>query len=195
MKRKTITLLLTFVFIVGTTFFAYAGHHECKHRGTTEKSCNKSKLELTENQEAEIMQLHDELEKNTAVMQKNLQKAQRELNELFVVKDAAWETVEKKIEEIGTIKTDMCKSYMAIKFKIRSLLDDKQQATFDACHGKDVCGGCGFGMQNCCSKGPHKCTQKPECSAECPHKAAKNCSHAEKAKCAKDCTKPCCAKS
>jgi len=98
--------------------------------------------DLTEEQKAQIDALKMNLEKEMLPMKTKLEVKQAELQELLVADSPNKGAIDKKIDEIGSLRTQIQKKRIDNRLKIRALLTPEQRVKFDkkALMGHKCCG-------------------------------------------------------
>ncbi len=88
--------------------------------------------DLTESQKDQIEKLRTEHLKKTLPMKNEVGEKEARLRTLTTVENVDMNKVNKTIEEIGKIKTEMAKEREAHRQEIRKLLNDEQRVKFDS---------------------------------------------------------------
>ncbi len=120
------------VLIVSTGIYSWGQMPENRNRGDFEHNA----LNLTESQKEQVKSFKLEFIKYNTPLKNSLQIKEAELHAKSVGDNVDIKSVNKLIEEIGDIKTQLEKNKFAQKQKIRNILNDEQKVIFDAKPGK-----------------------------------------------------------
>jgi Spy/CpxP family protein refolding chaperone len=139
---KLTSWLLATVFMMGLSGTVLAQH----------EGGNCDKLNLTAEQKTQIEKLKTAHMKEMIGLKNQLQEKKAHLHTVSTVDKVDMVEVNKTIDEIGALKTEMMKKKEAHKQEVRKLLTEEQRLKFDMQHG--CCGGdddhgkgCGKGMK------------------------------------------------
>lgn len=104
-------------------------------------------MDLTEEQQAKIEELKTNLEKAILPMKTKLGVKQAELQELLVAENPNKAAIDKKIDEISGLRTQMQKKHINHRLEVRALLTPEQRVKFDhqCLRGHKNSGHCGMG--------------------------------------------------
>lgn len=144
--HKLILLLMTF----SVMMYAQAGpgpmHKMIKMTGPQRCGGCAGMTGLTEEQKEKIESMKVELQKSLNPVKSELSVAAAELKKLMIADNTNQSAIDKKVEEIGKLRTDMQKLEVTNQLKIRKLLNDEQKVAFDKrilegdCNGGGLCG-------------------------------------------------------
>jgi Spy/CpxP family protein refolding chaperone len=138
-KKKPILLLIAALFIVSSGI-AYAQCPDGGHSKNPSMHGEKGPRhepgipDLTEDQKDQIKTLRIELMEHMIQLKNKLQEKAARLRTLQTAAKANMSDINKMIEEIGDLRTEMMKLKAACHQEIRSLLTDEQRVFFDAHH-------------------------------------------------------------
>lgn len=150
---KLTSWLLAVVFMMGISGTVLAQHEggNCCKKSSTEQ-CKGDMLNLTAEQKTQIEKLKTAHMKEMIGLKNQLKEKKAHLRTVTTVDKVDMVEVNKTIDEIGVIKTEMMKKKEAHKQEVRKLLTEEQRLKFDMHHG--CCGddddhgmGCGNGMK------------------------------------------------
>lgn len=128
---KTKTLLLVVVLILSTFAYTAFAQPHMKNAMQAPKMGLKNIPDLTTEQLSQIEKLRLEHQKQTLPVRNKLQMAELELKSLML--DNANESkLDKQIEEIGKLRTEMMKLHTKHRLEVQKLLTDEQKVYFDA---------------------------------------------------------------
>lgn len=128
MKTKNLILaVLAIMFITSTSIMAQPGEGKGK--------C-KNLPGLTEEQSKKIDALKTTHLKEMMPLKNQMDEKKAQLKTLTTGDKVDMATVNKKIDEIGALKTDMMKKREAHRQEVRKILNDEQRLMFDMHHGK-----------------------------------------------------------
>tara|TARA_R110000868_G_scaffold304437_3_gene564994 strand:+ start:14427 stop:14948 length:522 start_codon:yes stop_codon:yes gene_type:complete len=88
-------------------------------------------LDLTEDQQEQVKQLHLETQKAMLSIQNQLNEKEAKLKTLTTGENADFKAASKVVEEIGDLKTEIAINRLETHSKIRALLTDEQKLKFD----------------------------------------------------------------
>jgi len=143
-KSKSILMLALIIALAGSNqLFAQRG--QMRNNNGTGYQCNIP--DLTEAQQKQIDELRTAHQKEMLQYRNQMQEKQAKLNTLRTADKADMAAIDKMIDEIGTLHTQMMKAKENHRQKVRSLLTEQQRVYFDTQRGKGK-GGKGFG---CCN--------------------------------------------
>jgi Spy/CpxP family protein refolding chaperone len=139
MKKKTIPLLIAALFIVSSGFVCAQGPKEERPDRPPmhgEKGPGHGPMipDLTDEQKEQIKNLRVELMQDLTSLKNKLGEKQARLRTLQTANKANMSEINKEIESIGDLRTEIMKLKAANHQKIRSLLTDEQRVFFDAQH-------------------------------------------------------------
>jgi Spy/CpxP family protein refolding chaperone len=104
---------------------------------------------LTEDQQKKVQALDLETEKALLPMKAQIEVKAAELKGLALAENPDKGAIDKKIEEIGALRTQIMKKKIQNKLAVRALLTPDQRVEFD----RKVLRG-GRGLMECCEEGP-----------------------------------------
>jgi Spy/CpxP family protein refolding chaperone len=152
MKRNFI-LLSVAAFVLVLTGFALAqiegkGPQDSpRHRMLREHEPGMfARLELTDAQKEQIEKLGTEHAKKVLPLRNELGELRAELRTLSTVDKVNMTDINKKIDEMGKVQTELMKERAAHRQQIRSLLTDEQRVKFDSHFGRGAIGRGGMRM-------------------------------------------------
>jgi Spy/CpxP family protein refolding chaperone len=152
MKRNFI-LLSVAVFVLVLTGFALAQmeakgpQNGPRHRMLREHEPGMyARLELTDAQKEQIEKLRTEHAKKVLPLRNELGELRAELRTLSTVDKVNMNDIDKKIDEMGKVQTELMKERAAHRQQIRSLLTDEQRVKFDSHFGHGLKGRGGMRM-------------------------------------------------
>ena len=152
MKRNFI-LLSVAAFVLVLTGFALAqiegkGPQDSpRHRMLREHEPGMfARLELTDAQKEQIEKLRTQHMKNVLPLRNELGELRAELRTLSTVDKVNMTDINKKIDEMGKVQTELMKERAAHRQQIRSLLTDEQRVKFDSHFGRGAIGRGGMRM-------------------------------------------------
>lgn len=88
-------------------------------------------LDLTEDQQEEIKQIHLETQQAVLTLRNQLNEKEARLKTLTSGETADFNTATKVVEEIGEVKTELALNKLETHSKVRALLTDEQKIKFD----------------------------------------------------------------
>jgi Spy/CpxP family protein refolding chaperone len=145
--KRNIILLSVAVFILVLTGFALA---QMEKRGPQDGPRHQmlrehepgmfARLELTDAQKEQIEKLRTEHEKKVLPLRNEVGELRAELRTLSTVDKVNMSDINKKIDEIGKVQTELMKERAAHRQQIRSLLTDEQRVKFDSHFGRGSMG-------------------------------------------------------
>lgn len=103
-------------------------------------------LELTDAQKEQIEKFQTEHTKKVLPLRNELGELRAELRTLSTVDKVNMNDINKKIDEIGKVQTELMKERAAHRQQIRSLLTDEQRVKFDSHFGRGLMGRGGMRM-------------------------------------------------
>ena len=131
-KLKTITILLASVLFIGVSQVqAQKGQMRGKGQGL---SCNIP--DLTEEQQKKIDDLRVDHQKKMLNNRNLMQEKKAKLNTLRTAEKADMNAINKIIDEMGTLHTQMMKDREAHRQTVRGLLNEKQRLFYDTHKGR-----------------------------------------------------------
>ena len=155
-KLRTITLVvLTTIFLGAFQLQAQRG----QMRGMNEKGVRCNIPDLTEEQQNKIDDLRTDHQKSMLQYRNQMQEKRAKLNTLRTAEKTDMTAIDKTIDEIGTLQTQMMKERETHHQKVRGLLTDKQKVFFDTRPGRGFKGE--YGMRN--GRGGHRGGYGPGC--------------------------------
>lgn len=86
---------------------------------------------LSEEQKEKMKEIMTETEKQMLPIRSKLQTKEAELNELLIVEKPDRSAIDRKIDEIAALKTEIRKKCVDTRLKIRELLTPEQRVKFD----------------------------------------------------------------
>lgn len=89
-------------------------------------------LDLTEEQQGQIEALTTETMKEHLPIRSRLQTMKAELDELLIAANPNRNAIDRKIDEMSDLRTEMQKARIDTRLRIRELLTDDQRVKFDA---------------------------------------------------------------
>ena len=110
---------------------------------------------LTEEQQKKVQALDLETEKALVPLKAQLDVKAAELKGLAVAENTDKSAIDKKIEEIGALRTQIMKKKILGRLGVRALLTPDQRVEFDRV---GLRGGCG--LMECCEEGPRPGMQR-----------------------------------
>jgi Spy/CpxP family protein refolding chaperone len=149
MKTKQGILVISFLFLF--VFAITVIGQDCMHHGKAGMGME----ELTEEQEAKIKELKMGQEKEILLLKSEIELKTAELKKLMLVDDPDEKAIDKNIDKIGSLRTQIKKLSTKTYLKIRALLNPDQKVMFDKKHFNKS-KGCGS-MKKCCPKGKGAC--------------------------------------
>ena len=140
-KKKPILLLIAALFIISSGI-AYAqgpgndGNREDRPPMHGEKGPGHGPMipDLTDEQKEQIKDIHVESMEDMLALKNKIGEKTARLHTLQTAAKANMSEINKTIEEIGKLRTEMMKLKAASHQKIRSLLTDEQRVFFDVHH-------------------------------------------------------------
>ncbi|SMO77815.1 protein refolding chaperone Spy/CpxP family [Saccharicrinis carchari] len=139
--HKIITLFALFgVLIIGSAWGYGDGQGRRANAGNGDFRAMRG-LDLTDAQQEQIKALRVDFMKEMTPQRNNMRIKMAELNAASVGDNVDTQAVNKLLDEIGAIKTDMAKKQFANKQKVRSVLSDEQRVMFDALCNQGMRGG------------------------------------------------------
>ncbi len=111
---------------------------------------------LSEDQQKKVQALDLETEKALLPLKAQMDLKTAELKGLTLAENPEKGAIDKKIEEIGTIRTQIMKKKIMNKLAVRALLTPDQRVKFDK---MALRGGCG--LMECCEEGPRQAMRRP----------------------------------
>jgi len=127
MNIRTLTGILIMLFVFGSSSIIHAQHEQNRRMITK----NMDIKDLTADQEEEIKKLKLELEKEILPFRSEIEVKSAELKMLLISENPDQKTINKKIEEIGELRTTMQKLRTHHLLKIRMLLTPEQKVEFN----------------------------------------------------------------
>lgn len=91
----------------------------------------KEMLQLTEEQQKKIDALKTALDKELLPLKTDLKLKKAELEKFLIAENPSKTAIEKKVEEIGTLKTQIHKALVNHRLKVREILTLEQRIQFD----------------------------------------------------------------
>ncbi len=171
MKKSGIiaTMMIAVMMLASVATFAQ-GDGNGRHRGLKADAglCNKLP-DLTDDQKDQIQALRVEHKKVALENRNQLAVLKAELKVLTTAENADMKGINKKADEIGTLKTKMAKQRLAHHQEVRKLLTEEQRLVFDTKmqhhrgHGKGQFGDCAHGK-----KGKHHRHGNKACDGKGP---------------------------
>ncbi len=145
---KILTIMLVSMMFLSANTFAQPGKGDCKgHKG---KGIENAIPDLTDQQKSDIQKIRIKYDKKVLPITNELRESRAHLKTLQTAENPDKAAIDKQIEKIGKLRTDMIKLREEQRQEVRALLTDDQKVVFDtkmARHGKG-------GMHH---KGMHKC--------------------------------------
>ena len=92
------------------------------------------KLELSENQKAEIEALHLEGRKTSMLKQSQVEELQAQLDQLLLADNPDQSKISSIIDKMGLLRSDIQKERVFTRLSVRALLSDSQRIKFDMLH-------------------------------------------------------------
>lgn len=131
---KTKLMIVSIVLVSFTlTSLAQEKPADCRHE-KNKKECN---IEgLTEQQSDAIKAIRTEMRNNNTQLKADLEIKKAELNKMLLQEKPAEKEIDKKIEEIGSIKTQIMKNKTHADIKIKAQLTPEQRMQYDMHHTK-----------------------------------------------------------
>ncbi len=99
---------------------------------------------LSDDQKSKIEQLNLTFDKNTLQIRNHIREKEAQLRTLITQDNANQDQINKLIDDIGAMRTDIRKQRVSTDLKIRGLLTDDQKVIFDM-RGMNRYGGMGRG--------------------------------------------------
>lgn len=159
MRFKTNLFLMFFaaIFLIGTQGFSQS-KADCKGKHHSGKEGLENKIpDLTDQQKKDIEKIGLDMKKKSLPITNELREKRAHLNTLKTTEPIDQKAIDKEIEAIGKLRTDLAKLKEGTRIKVRNVLTDEQKIIFDSEVGKH--------------KGKEKCGGKSK--ADCKHK----CNH------------------
>ena len=157
MRFKTNLFLMFFAafFLIGTQGFSQS-KADCdgKHNSSTQGLENKIP-DLTDQQKKDIEKIGLDMKKQSLPITNELREKRAHLNTLKTTEPIDQKAIDKEIETIGKLRTDLAKLKEATRMKIRNILTDEQKIIFDSESGKHNCHGKKGGKKGCKQKCNH----------------------------------------
>jgi len=162
MKRMSLTFFFITSALIAGTVYGQMVHKQIKMMKGP--GCGMAE-NLTEEQQTKFDALHMDLDKALTSLKADLAIKKAELNKLMIVDNPNVGAVEKKIDEIYTLKSTIEKKKTKTHLDVRAILTPEQRVSFDKRH--------------CCDGGPQmqmmdmmkSCGQgKGDCSQPCKKK-------------------------
>ena len=154
MKTKKVititTLLVAFILFANVNSFAQYGKGQGKGMCMKENTCC-GIPDLTDEQETKIENLKTAHMKEMLPLKNQMGEKRAQLKTLTTADKVDMAAVNKKIDEIGSLKVEMMKKKEAHRQDVRALLNDNQRLYFDMHKGKGYGhkgGKRGHGMQH-----------------------------------------------
>lgn len=155
MNLKVFAILLAGILFLGSNqLMSQKGPNMQNCPKNAGKHCNIS--DLSEAQQKKIDELKLVHQKNMLQLKNQLNEKDARLQTLRTADKADMNEINKTIDEIGLIKTQMMKERENHRQQVRAQLTDNQKVQFDMSQGKGHCGGgncCGKSMNGGCGKG------------------------------------------
>lgn len=138
-KKKSVLLLIAALFIVSSGIaYAQCPGKECEGKppmhGDKGPRHNPGIPDLTDEQKEQIKDLRVELMEEMLTLKNKMGEKAARLRTLQTAAKANMSEINKAIEEIGKLRTEIMKLKAACHQEIRSLLTDEQRVFFDAHH-------------------------------------------------------------
>ena len=125
MRMKFVVVLIVAFTMLGT---AYSQIEQSSGQGQGRQD----PLELTEDQKEQIEELRISCQKDLLSLKNKLKVMDAELQEMVMAENPDSRAINKKIEGIGSIRTEIQKMQTSTRLKIRGLLTEKQRVLFDS---------------------------------------------------------------
>jgi Spy/CpxP family protein refolding chaperone len=151
-KFKTITLLVLTTIFIGT--FQMQGQRG-QMRGMNEKGLRCNIPDLSEEQQKKIDDFRTEHQKNMLQYRNQMQEKRAKLNTLRTAEKADMAAINKTVDEMGTLHTQMMKERENHRQKVRGLLTEKQRVAYDTRLGRGCRGQYGMGKGRGGHRGGH----------------------------------------
>jgi len=88
--------------------------------------------DLTDEQKEQIEEIQTVTQKTTTLLRSQLNTLSAELDELLIAENPDRNAIDKKMDEIAKVRTELHKKRIDARLKIRALLTEEQRVHFDA---------------------------------------------------------------
>jgi Spy/CpxP family protein refolding chaperone len=154
MRFKTNLFLMAFTafLFIGTQSFSQGMQNKkCDGQNNSKQGIENKIPDLTDTQKKDIDKIRLAGKKKTLPITNQLKEKRAHLNTLKTTEPIDKAAIDKQIEEIGKLRTELSKIREDGRLKIRNVLTDEQKIVFDS------------------EVGRHKSNRKPGCSKKCKH--------------------------
>ncbi|MCP3923760.1 MAG: hypothetical protein GY714_14355 [Desulfobacterales bacterium] len=134
MKKRTVGIIISLVFMITTVSFA---------QGHSKRGSMLDKLNLTEKQQDSLSEIKTEQKKQMIAIRAKISLAKIEMGEILKDKDFSNSKVKSQVKEIMALKTSMEMSKFNSIDKIRNILTVEQWKTISSKGGKAIFRLCG----------------------------------------------------